>query len=122
MQTPADRIKEVALASGVPERRLKRVLADLCGVTYQAVAQWFDGQTNRISPEYLSKIANEYGVSMEYLVNGTGKQGRVVRQASTASERAERLIASLEEEDLNRWLQFGEALIRTDRGQRLIKD
>lgn len=118
MQTTADRIKEIVLAAGVPERRLKRVLADLCGVTYQAVAQWFDGQTNRISPEYLSKIADEYGVTMEYLVNGAGKKGRVGRQAGTASERATKLLASLEDEDLNRWLQFGEALVRTDAGRR----
>lgn len=122
MQTPADRIKEVALAAGVPERRLKRVLADLCGVTYQAVAQWFDGQTNRISPEYLSKIAKEYGVTIEYLVNGSGKQGRVGRQFGTAAERAEKLIASLEGDDLDRWLQFGEALVRTDVGTRTIKE
>jgi transcriptional regulator with XRE-family HTH domain len=114
MQTTADRIKDIVLAAGIPERRLKRVLADLCGITYQAVAQWFDGQTNRISPEYLSKIADEYGVTMEYLVKGVGKQGRVVRSGGTASDRAKKLLASLEEEDLNRWLQFGEALVRTN--------
>ena len=68
----AERIKKLLKDAGVPERKVRRTLADLCGISYQAVKEWFDGSTRRISPEYLVLIADEYGSSVEYLISGAG--------------------------------------------------
>lgn len=68
----AERILKLLKDAGVPERKIRRTLADLCGISYQAVKEWFDGSTRRISPEYLALIADAYGTTLEYLVSGTG--------------------------------------------------
>lgn len=58
------------------DRKIKRTLADLCGITPQAVAQWFDGSTKRISPDYLAIIAQRYDVNLDWLVTGQGDKSR----------------------------------------------
>jgi transcriptional regulator with XRE-family HTH domain len=59
-------------ARGFQDRKIRRALANVCGITYQAVSQWFDDQTKRISPEYLAKIADEYGTSTDWLISEVG--------------------------------------------------
>lgn len=60
--------------AGVPEREIRRTLADLCGVRYQAVQQWFSGDTKKISPEHLAVIAKHYKVSLMWLITGEGSK------------------------------------------------
>jgi len=69
MNTP-DRILQLLRDHGVPERQIRKELAETCGITQQAIAQWYDGRTRRISPEYLSKIATRYGSTVDYLITG----------------------------------------------------
>lgn len=64
------RIKKLVTGTGVADHKVRSTLAKLCGVTPQAVGEWESGKTKRISPEYLAKIAAEYGVSVEYLITG----------------------------------------------------
>lgn len=65
-----DRINELLLSSGVPKHKLASTLAKLCGITTQAVYAWDSGETERISPEYISKIALRYGSTSDYLISG----------------------------------------------------
>ena len=60
------------MRAGVPERQQRRALSDLCGVSPQAVAQWYSGDTKRISPEYLAQIARRYKVDLDWLITGRG--------------------------------------------------
>lgn len=69
----ADRIMIVMKKNDVPERKIRRTLADLCGISPQAVKQWFDGSTKKISPEYLAKISETYGEPLDWLITGTHK-------------------------------------------------
>lgn len=66
----ADRILQLLRDQGIPERAIRGELAALCGITPQAIAQWFDKSTRRISPEYLAKIAARYGTTVDYLITG----------------------------------------------------
>lgn len=77
----ADRIKRLLIARGVEERSVHRELATLCGISKQAVGQWFT-TTRRISPEYLAKIAARYRTTMEWLVTGKGDMDTPAAQAS----------------------------------------
>lgn len=69
MDTP-DRILQLLRDKKVPERQIRKELAATCGITQQAVAQWFDRSTRRISPEFLAKIVARYGSSVDYLITG----------------------------------------------------
>jgi transcriptional regulator with XRE-family HTH domain len=68
----ASRIRQLLLARGIQERAIRRELAELCGISFSAVAQWFDGNTKEITPKYLAKIAARWGTTMEWLVTGKG--------------------------------------------------
>ena len=68
--TPADRIHELLISRGVKPRQVRSTLAKLCGISYQAVKEWFDGSTKKISPEYLVKIADAYDAPLVWLITG----------------------------------------------------
>jgi len=70
METIIDRIEKLLLGAGVPPRRVRRELADTCGITVQAVGDWFKGATKKISPEYLALIAKKWNTSTDYLITG----------------------------------------------------
>ena len=70
--TTIDRIKRALTRAGVPERQQRRALSDLRGISPQAVAQWYSGDTKRISPEYLAQIARRYKVDLDWLITGRG--------------------------------------------------
>jgi transcriptional regulator with XRE-family HTH domain len=78
----ADRVKQLLRARGVEERAIIGDLAALCGISRQAVGQWFLGSTRRISPDYLAKIAARYRCTMEWLVTGKGNMDAEPAQAS----------------------------------------
>ena len=65
-----NRIEQIVRESGAGDREIKGKLAKLCGISPQAVNQWFTGSTKKISSEYLLVIAIEYGVSVEWLISG----------------------------------------------------
>ena len=62
----ANRIKELLLSNGIPERKIRKELADTCNISVQAVGDWFNGKTQKISPEYIATIANKYGSNSDF--------------------------------------------------------
>ncbi len=70
MSSVSERIENTLRNSGIAPREVKRTLAVLCGISYQAVSQWFSGSTKSIDAVHLAKIANAYNVSLEWLVTG----------------------------------------------------
>lgn len=77
-----DRITELLLSNGVPKHKVASTLARLCGITTQAVYAWDRGETEKISPEYISKIALRYGSSSDYLISGRVNE---VRESTAGS-------------------------------------
>jgi phage repressor protein C with HTH and peptisase S24 domain len=73
-----DRITKLVLARK-PEigvRGFKRDLANTCGVSYEAVRQWFAGDTENIKNENLIAIAEGYDTTVDWLLAGKGEPPR----------------------------------------------
>lgn len=60
-------IDELFDKDNVPPKKRKPLLADICGISYQAVKAWYDGKSVSISYANLAKIADYFGVSVAYL-------------------------------------------------------
>ncbi|KDD65553.1 Cro/Cl family transcriptional regulator [Pseudomonas mandelii PD30] len=70
-----DRITKLVLARK-PElgtRGFKRDIATTCGVSYEAVRQWFAGDTGNIKNENLIAIAEGYDTTVDWLLSGKGE-------------------------------------------------
>lgn len=72
MNKQVDRVLELVRARGVAERKIRRELAETCGIAYQSVYGWFTHETKTIEAAHLAKIAKRYGGNLEYLVSGAG--------------------------------------------------
>lgn len=68
----ADRLKELATDTDVGERQIKTTLADICGIKYQAVQQWF--LTGNPSPTNLAAIAKHYNANLMWIITGEGQK------------------------------------------------
>lgn len=68
MSTLAERIEQMMEESGY---RLQDI-ADMCGVSVQAVSQWKLGQTKNIRNEPLFRLARRSGYSPEWIATGEG--------------------------------------------------
>lgn len=78
-----DRIQHLLTERGVKPRSIKPTLAKVCGISYEAVRQWFAGDTSNIRNENLMAIAEEYGVSVDWLLGGTKQQLLEIDQGAT---------------------------------------
>lgn len=91
-----DRITKLVLARK-PEigvRGFKRDLANTCGVSYEAVRQWFAGDTENIKNENLIAIAEGYDTTVDWLLSGKGepptrKEGSPVNAETGAKSSAD---------------------------------
>ena len=105
-----DRIQNLLQARGVPRRSVRRELAKTCEICYEAVRQWFSGDTANIRNEHLVSIARKYKVSVDWLLSGdpaelknsqdaaaqsVGEQAATYQQAKTKTQ-AEAAAAMLE--------------------------
>lgn len=96
-----DRIAQLILARKpeVGARGFKRDLATTCGVSYEAVRQWFAGDTANIKNENLIAIAEGYDTTVDWLLSGKGepphRKGSSPSQAPshTAAELVKQMLA-----------------------------
>lgn len=70
-----DRIAKLVLARkpDIGPRGFKRDIATTCGVSYEAVRQWFAGDTGNIKNENLVAIAEGYDTTVDWLLSGKGE-------------------------------------------------
>lgn len=68
-----ERMAVLLTTRGVKPRSIKPTLAKSCGISYEAVRQWFAGETNSIKNEHLVAIAKTYKTSVDWLLTGTGE-------------------------------------------------
>lgn len=97
-----DRITKLVLARK-PEigvRGFKRDLANTCGVSYEAVRQWFAGDTENIKNENLIAIAEGYDTTVDWLLAGKGEPPRrspsvkaSVEPSKSAAELVQQMLA-----------------------------
>lgn len=74
MTTVVERIQQIVREAGVPDRNARGTLAKICGISHQAVRDWFEGKTKNIKHEHLVAISDHYGVSLDWLLTGKGRR------------------------------------------------
>lgn len=85
-----DRITKLVLARR-PElgvRNVKRDIANTCGISYEAVRQWFAGDTENIKNENLVALAEGYDTSVDWLLSGKGEPPRKAEIKAVAAKDA----------------------------------
>ncbi|WP_434681318.1 S24 family peptidase [Pseudomonas sp. R1-18] len=90
-----DRIQQLVL-SRKPEisaRSFKRDIATTCNVSYEAVRQWFAGDTGNIKNENLIAIAEGYDTTVDWLLSGKGEAPR--RKASAAAKSSADIVKQM---------------------------
>ncbi|MFI7857371.1 S24 family peptidase [Pseudomonas promysalinigenes] len=83
-----DRITKLVLARR-PElgvRNVKRDIANTCGISYEAVRQWFAGDTENIKNENLVALAEGYDTSVDWLLAGKGEPPRKSEAKAVATK------------------------------------
>lgn len=63
------RVIELLRAKGVSNRQLRGTLAKTCGISVQAVSQWFS-TTKSIKHEHLLSIAKAFNTTVDWLLTG----------------------------------------------------
>lgn len=73
-----DRITKLVVARkpDIGVRSVKRDIATTCGISYEAVRQWFAGDTENIKNENLVAIADGYDTTVDWLLSGKGEPPR----------------------------------------------
>lgn len=96
-----DRITKLVLARKpeVGARGFKRDIATTCGVSYEAVRQWFAGDTGNIKNDNLSAIAEGYDTTVDWLLSGKGEPprrsiaGKASEPTKTAADLVQQMLA-----------------------------
>lgn len=73
-----DRITKLVLARkpNLGARNVKRDIADICDVSYEAVRRWYAGDTENIRNENLIALAEGYDTTIDWLLLGKGEPPR----------------------------------------------
>lgn len=73
-----DRITKLVVARkpDIGVRSVKRDIATTCGISYEAVRQWFAGDTENIKNENLVALADGYDTTVDWLLSGNGEPPR----------------------------------------------
>lgn len=114
----ADRIKLALKEAGVEDRAIRSTLASICGVSPQAVAQWFSGATKDIRPAHLDAIATAYGLSLHWLITGKGPMKKDAAEfealfsGASSDTRREVIAKILDSLSLNERLEIARAALR----------
>lgn len=70
-----ERMTQLVLARrpDIGVRGVKREIAKTCGISYEAVRQWFAGDTGNIKNEHLLAIAEGFDTTVDWLLSGKGE-------------------------------------------------
>lgn len=73
-----ERITKLVLARRpeIGPRGVKRAISNACGISYEAVRQWYSGDTGNIKNENLVAVAEKFDTSVDWLLSGEGEPPR----------------------------------------------
>lgn len=111
-----ERISKLVLSRkpDVGVRGVKRDIANTCGISYEAVRQWYAGDTENIKNENLISLADGYDTTVDWLLSGKGEPPRKKQpqdQPETAQSSASIVLGML--------AKHGKTLSEEDR-QRIV--
>ncbi|EIM14230.1 helix-turn-helix transcriptional regulator [Pseudomonas chlororaphis] len=83
-----ERITKLVMARKptISVRNVKRDIATTCGISYEAVRQWFAGDTENIKNENLVAISEGYDTTVDWLLSGKGEPPRRKGVTTTAED------------------------------------
>ncbi len=94
-----ERITQLVLARkpALTVRNVKRDIATTCGISYEAVRQWFAGDTENIKNDNLVALSEGYDTTVDWLLGGKGEPPRrkavpSAVPASTAAEQVQKML------------------------------
>lgn len=107
-----DRITKLVLARKpeIGTRGVKRDIANTCGISYEAVRQWFAGDTENIRNENLVALAEGYDTTVDWLLSGKGEPPRRKDQARQALEESNSTPSSAADAVLKMLTKHGKGL------------
>jgi len=70
MSPVVDRVLQGMTTSGVPRRKVRTAIAEVCNITPQSVARWFNGSTIYPRADHLARIADVYNIDLRWLILG----------------------------------------------------
>lgn len=70
LETVPGRCAQLALNAGVPDRNVRSYLAEVCGISVQAIHRWFDGRTKHPKAHCLADIAKHFNADLMWIVTG----------------------------------------------------
>ena len=95
-----ERITQLVLARkpSLSVRNVKRDIATTCGISYEAVRQWFAGDTENIKNDNLVALSDGYDTTVDWLLGGKGEPPRRkaaprAEATSTAAEQVQKMLA-----------------------------
>lgn len=93
-----DRITKLVVARkpSIGVRSVKRDIATTCGISYEAVRQWFAGDTENIKNENLVAIADGYDTTVDWLLSGKGEPPRKKASADKVESNSAQPMSSAE--------------------------
>lgn len=73
-----ERITKLVLARKpeIGPRGVKRAISNACGISYEAVRQWYAGDTGNIKNENLVAVAEKFNTTVDWLLSGDGEPPR----------------------------------------------
>ena len=99
-----NRIEQAAELAGIGKRQLRGELATACGISYQSVAQWFNGRTKDIDADNLAKVAKRLNVTVDWLL--TGKVSGVSGASNRLSIVTTKTVALVDKRHIRDWIDF----------------
>ena len=66
------RLQAALMRRGIPERKVRTAIAQVCGITPQSVFHWFNGRTRMPRADHLARLAQHFDIDLMWLILGEG--------------------------------------------------
>lgn len=67
-----ERLQEALMQRGIPLRRVRAAIAEVCEITPQSVFHWFNGRTRMPRADHLARLAQHFEIDLMWLILGEG--------------------------------------------------
>jgi transcriptional regulator with XRE-family HTH domain len=64
----------------------RRILAASTGISYNTICSWYARKSSRISPNAIEKIANLFGIEVDFLIDPSVSENKLLKRLSGNNE------------------------------------
>lgn len=87
------RLDELLLKNGIPKRNIKRELANTCSLSYEAIRQWYTGDSKNIRNDNLTAIAKRFNTTTDWILTGKESKASHFEIIKTAQKQGHNTIS-----------------------------